>query len=53
MNLQEKMFAEVESWVASGELKTAFLEGKDQFESTSVGKTEVDLVKNGSRKARY
>jgi hypothetical protein len=28
MNLQDKMFAEVESWVSSGASKTAFLEGK-------------------------
>ena len=28
MNLQDKMFAEVESWISSGESKTAFLEGK-------------------------
>jgi hypothetical protein len=33
MNLQEKMFAEVEIWVSSGESKTAFLEGKDYSEA--------------------
>ncbi len=33
MNLQEKMFAEVEIWVSSGESKTAFLDGKDYSEA--------------------
>ena len=33
MNLQEKMFAEVESWVTSGESKVAFLDGKDYTEA--------------------
>jgi hypothetical protein len=33
MNLQEKMFGEVESWVTSGELKTEFLDGKDYSEA--------------------
>ena len=33
MNLQEKMFREVESWVASGEVKTAFLKDKDYSEA--------------------
>jgi hypothetical protein len=33
MSLQEKMFAEVESWVASGGLKTEFLEGKNYSEA--------------------
>ena len=32
MNLQEIMFAEVEAWMGSGELKTAFLECKDYSE---------------------
>lgn len=29
MRTQEKMFAEIEAWRTSGELKTDFLEGKD------------------------
>jgi len=33
MNLQEIMFAEVEAWMATSELKTAFLEGKDYSEA--------------------
>lgn len=33
MSLQEKMFAEVESWISSGESKTPFLEGKDYSEA--------------------
>lgn len=33
MNLQEKMFAEVESWMTSGESKVAFLDGKDYSEA--------------------
>ena len=33
MSLQEKMFVEVESWVTSGESKTAFLESKDYSEA--------------------
>lgn len=33
MNLQEKMFGEVESWVTSGESKTEFLDGKDYREA--------------------
>jgi hypothetical protein len=33
MNLQEKMFAEVEAWMAAGGVKTAFLEGKDYSEA--------------------
>jgi hypothetical protein len=33
MNLQEKLFAEVESWVTSGESKSAFLDGKDYSEA--------------------
>jgi hypothetical protein len=33
MSLQEKMFMEVESWITSGESKTAFLEGKDYSEA--------------------
>ena len=33
MNLQEKMFAEVERWVTSGESKVAFLDGKDYSEA--------------------
>jgi hypothetical protein len=33
MNLQDKMFTEVESWVTSGESKVAFLDGKDYSEA--------------------
>ena len=33
MNLQEKMYAEIEAWVASGDLKNDFLEGKDYSEA--------------------
>jgi hypothetical protein len=33
MNLQEKMFTEVEGWVTSGESKVAFLDGKDYSEA--------------------
>lgn len=33
MNLQEKMFEEVESWVTSGESKAAFLDGKEYSEA--------------------
>ena len=33
MNLQEKMFEEVESWVSSGKSKIAFLENKDYSEA--------------------
>ncbi len=33
MNLQEKMFEEVESWVTSGESKVVFLDGKDYSEA--------------------
>jgi hypothetical protein len=33
INLQEKMFAEVEAWVAAGGVKTGFLEGKAHSEA--------------------
>lgn len=33
MNLQEKMFSEVESWMASGEPKLKFLNGKNYSEA--------------------
>lgn len=33
MNLQEKMFAEVENWLSSGEPKLNFLEGKEYSEA--------------------
>ncbi len=33
MKLQEKMFAEVEAWMATEGVKTAFLEGKDYCEA--------------------
>ena len=33
MNLQEKMYLEVENWVASGELKHVYLNGKDYSEA--------------------
>ena len=33
MNLQEKMFKEVEAWVASGKLKIDFLQDKEYSEA--------------------
>jgi hypothetical protein len=33
MNLQEKMFSEVEAWMSSGEFKTDYLKGKDYSEA--------------------
>ena len=33
MNLQEFMFAEVEGWMTSGELKASFIEEKDYTEA--------------------
>lgn len=33
MNLQEKMFAEVENWMSSGDQKSKFLEDKEYSEA--------------------
>lgn len=41
MNLQEKMFGELESWMSSGEAKSKFLDGKDY----SVAKFNYWLAK--------